>query len=335
MKKNDFFSLPEAQQRMVLEQAAIRHNLAKQAVEKDLWVTAIIQIIFTLPCADSLVFKGGTSLSKVWGLINRFSEDIDLAIDRTIFNLDGELTKKKVKRLRKESSEFVRDELYRQLSDAIGQTPLNGRCTIEPQPDGDGTYPEPRTIFVRYQSLFADQISYLSPIVKVEAGSRSLLEPTESVEINSLIETALPTISTTVASSKVKTAIAEKTFLEKAFLLHELFSTGKPVEARRRSRHIYDLHMMMQKGLAENAIANNELWETIHHHRATLTSMQGVDYTPDIRDRIQLVPPTESMASWKNDYEETNGSMIYNNPPSFEDLLESMDLLEHLFRQRS
>lgn len=227
--------------------------------------------------------------------------------------------------------------LNRQLSDAIGQTPLNGRCTIEPQPDGDGdgTYPEPRTIFVRYQSLFADQISYLSPIVKVEAGSRSLLEPTESVEINSLIETALPTISTTVASSKVKTAIAEKTFLEKAFLLHELFSTGKPVEARRRSRHIYDLHMMMQKGLAENAIANNELWETIHHHRATLTSMQGVDYTPDIRDRIQLVPPTESMASWKNDYEETNGSMIYNNPPSFEDLLESMDLLEHLFRQRS
>lgn len=335
MKKNDFFSLPEAQQRMVLEQAAIRHNLAKQAVEKDLWITAIIQIIFTLPCADSLVFKGGTSLSKVWGLINRFSEDIDLAIDRTIFNLDGELTKKKVKQLRKESSVFVRDELYRQLSDAIGQTPLNGRCTIEPQPDGDGTYPEPRTIFVRYQSLFADQISYLSPIVKVEAGSRSLLEPTESVEINSLIETALPTISTTVASSKVKTAIAEKTFLEKAFLLHELFSTGKPVEARRRSRHIYDLHMMMQKGLAENAIANNELWETIHHHRATLTSMQGVDYTPDIRDRIQLVPPTESMASWKNDYEETNGSMIYNNPPSFEDLLESMDLLELLFRQRS
>ena len=101
MKKNDFFSLPETQQRMVLEQAAIRHNLTKQAVEKDLWVTAIIQIIFTLPCADSLVFKGGTSLSKVWGLINRFSEDIDLAIDRTIFNLDGELTKKKVKRLRK------------------------------------------------------------------------------------------------------------------------------------------------------------------------------------------------------------------------------------------
>ena len=93
--------------------------------------------------------------------------------------------------------------------------------------------------------------------------------------------------------------------------------------------------MMMQKGLAENAIANNELWETIHHHRATLTSMQGVDYTPDIRDRIQLIPPTESMASWKNDYEETNGSMIYNNPPSFEDLLESMDLLELLFRQRS
>jgi len=79
MKKNDFFSLPEIQQLMVLEQASIRNNMAKQALEKDLWVTAIIQIIFTLPCAEFLVFKGGTSLSKVWGLINRFSEDIDLA----------------------------------------------------------------------------------------------------------------------------------------------------------------------------------------------------------------------------------------------------------------
>ncbi|MBR3619408.1 MAG: nucleotidyl transferase AbiEii/AbiGii toxin family protein [Bacteroidaceae bacterium] len=76
-------------------------------------VTTILQIVFSLPCADNLVFKGGTSLSKVWNLINRFSEDIDLAIDRNVFELDGELTKKQVKKLRKTSSIFVRDELFK------------------------------------------------------------------------------------------------------------------------------------------------------------------------------------------------------------------------------
>ena len=115
MKKNDYFKLTTAQQRMILEQTAIKQGLPKQAIEKDLWVTTILQIVFSLPCAENLVFKGGTSLSKVWNLINRFSEDIDLAIDRNVFELDGELTKKQVKKLRKASSIFVRDELFKMV----------------------------------------------------------------------------------------------------------------------------------------------------------------------------------------------------------------------------
>ena len=78
--------------------AGIKH-IPPQAVEKDLWVTTILQIVFSLPFADSLIFKGGTSLSKVFGKIERFSEDIDLAIDRTYFGLEGDLTKKQLKKL--------------------------------------------------------------------------------------------------------------------------------------------------------------------------------------------------------------------------------------------
>ena len=89
---------------MILEQTAIKQGLPKQAIEKDLWVTALLQIIFNMPCADSFVFKGGTSLSKVWGLINRFSEDIDLGIDRSIFNYDGDISKNQLSKLRKKSS---------------------------------------------------------------------------------------------------------------------------------------------------------------------------------------------------------------------------------------
>lgn len=323
-----------AEQRTVIEQASIRKSLPKQAVEKDLWVTAALQILFGLPCAESLVFKGGTSLSKVWGLINRFSEDIDLALDRNLWELDGDLTKKGVKKLRKASSLFVRDELCHQLREAVAKTPLKDLCQIDAQPDGEGesTYPEPRIIFVHYQPIFDDKLDYIPPIIKIEAGARSLLEPAESKKIGSMIESVFPNVSTTLSDTFIKTAMPEKTFLEKAFLLHELFSVNNTVEAHRRSRHIYDLHLMMQKGIMEKAIENDVLWETIRHHRATLTSMNGVDYTPDIRDRIQLVPPKECRENWQNDYELMTGAMIYGQKPTFAELMASMEELERRFR---
>lgn len=334
--RNDYFSLNPAQQRLVIEQTAAKLNLPVQAIEKDLWVTAILQVLFTLPCAHGLVFKGGTSISKVWNAINRFSEDIDLAIDRSLFDLDGELTKKQVKKLRKESSMFVREELFGQLCEAIASTPLYGLCEIEAQPDGvgDSTYPEPRIIYVKYASLFSDKIDYILPVVKIEAGARSLLEPTLNVAIKSLVDVALPSITTSLVDVEVRTAVAEKTFLEKCFLLHELFSRGVAVSANRRSRHLYDLHMMMRKGIDKRAVSDDELWNTIHHHRSTLTSISGVDYTPDIRSRIVLTPPAECVEDWKSDYQAMQGSMIYNNPPSFEELLQSMAELEMAFKKQ-
>ena len=336
MPKNNYFELTTAQQRTILEQAAIKQGLPKQAIEKDLWVTAILQILFSLPCSENLVFKGGTSLSKVWKLISRFSEDIDLAIDRAVFELEGDLTKKQVKKLRKASSLFVRDTLCQQLVEAVSHTSLKDLCQIEPEPDGEGdsTYPEPRSIFIRYKSVFDDKLDYIPPIVKVEAGARSLLEPYAETAITSIVEEALPSISTTISDVMVKTAIAEKTFLEKAFLLHELFSVNNKVEARRRSRHIYDLHIMMQQGIADNAVPNDELWQTIHHHRSTLTSMQGVDYMPDIRKRIRLVPPMECRDGWKKDYEIMKETMIYGERPAFGVLMESMRNLELRFKNR-
>ena len=334
--RNDYFSLNPAQQRLVIEQTAAKLNLPVQAIEKDLWVTAILQVLFTLPCAHGLVFKGGTSISKVWNAINRFSEDIDLAIDRSLFDLDGELTKKQVKKLRKVSSMFVREELCGQLCEAIASTPLYGLCEIEAQPDGvgDSTYPEPRIIYVKYASQFSDKIDYILPVVKIEAGARSLLEPTLNVAIKSLVDVALPSITTSLVDVEVRTAVAEKTFLEKCFLLHELFSRGVAVSANRRSRHLYDLHMMMRKGIDKRAVSDDELWNTIHHHRSTLTSISGVDYTPDIRSRIVLTPPAECVEDWKSDYQAMQGSMIYNNPPSFEELLQSMAELEMAFKKQ-
>ena len=93
--------------------------------------------------------------------------------------------------------------------------------------------------------------------------------------------------------------------------------------------------MMMRRGVAERAIKDDALWETISHHRSTLTSMQGVDYTPDVRDRIQLVPPEGCRENWQSDYELMTGAMIYGEKPSFAELMESMRELERRFRARS
>ena len=300
---------------MVLIQAANKTGLPVQAVEKDLWVTVVLQMVFTLPVANHLVFKGGTSLSKVWKVIRRFSEDIDLAIDPSTWGFEGDLTKKQIKRLRKASSIFVRDELSHLLQEAVSETGMEKWLQVEADPDGegDGTYPEPRVIHIRYKSLFVGDLPYLHSEVKLEVCARSLLEPTAKAAVTSVIEDVLP-ISTTIKQVMIPTALAEKTFLEKAFLLHELFSSQFSREANRKSRHLYDL------------------WNTIHHHRELFTSMSGVDYTPDIRKRIRLLPPDGVIDDWRKDYKDMQSFMIYGEKPTFEELMRKMAELENMFR---
>ena len=112
-------SLTADEQTAALQQVAGIKNLPPQVVEKDLWVTVILQMVFSLPFADKLVFKGGTSLSKVFGKIERFSEDIDLAVDRSLFEMEGDPTKRQLKHLRKQSSLFVRDTFLVELQKAF------------------------------------------------------------------------------------------------------------------------------------------------------------------------------------------------------------------------
>lgn len=332
---NNYFQLSKEQQQMVLTQAANKTGLPVQAIEKDLWVTVILQLVFTLPIAKHLIFKGGTSLSKVWKVICRFSEDIDLAIDPSIWGFEGNLTKKQIKRLRKVSSIFVRDELCHSLQEAIIVADMEKWLQVEAEPDGkgDGTYPEPRVIHIYYKSLFDEDLPYLHSEVKLEVSARSLLEPTAGAAITSILEDVLP-VSTTIKQVMIPTALAEKTFLEKAFLLHELFSSQSPREANRKSRHLYDLAQMMNTNIATRAINNNELWNTIHHHRELFTSMSGVDYSPDIRKRISLLPPDNVIDDWRNDYKDMQSSMIYGEKPSFEELIRKMAELENTFHNQ-
>ena len=335
MNKNNYFTLTKEQQLMVLNQASPKVGLPPQAIEKDIWVTTILQLVFTLSFADKLIFKGGTSLSKVWGVINRFSEDIDLAVDRSLFDLEGDLTKKKIKILRKKSSVFVRNEFAPAMQAKLEEYGLDKFCTLEAEPDGegDGTYPEPRKIFIHYESALGSQVGYLKPVVMLEIGSRSLFEPNEKCHIHSMMEQQFPSIQTSLVDAEVATAVPGKTFLEKVFLIHELFSVeGHGIRAERKSRHLYDLYRMMNMDFARIAVTDDELWESIRHHREIFTSVSGMDYTPDVRKRLQLVPRADIIDTWRADYETMMESMIYGDKPTFKELVAAMSELQERFR---
>lgn len=333
---NKFLTLTEAQRRTVFEQTAIRIKLPVASIEKDFWVTEILNILFSLPYADKMVFKGGTSLSKVWGVIRRFSEDIDIAIDRSMFGIEGDVTKKQLKKLRKASSVFVRDTLANDLIAATEEAGLSDFVTIKADPDGEGdaTYPEPRQIHIIYKSVLPSGANpYLRDEVLLEVGARSLFEPTAKAKVESFVTTVFPHLTSNDNATQVVAAVAEKTFLEKAFLLHELFTTDGCRNANRKSRHLYDLCKMLEAGVADGAIPNDELWETIRHHREVFTSIRNVDYTPDVRKRIVLIPPASVIAEWKNDYDTMVANMIYEDKvPTFSDILAGAAKIESMFK---
>lgn len=332
---NKFLELSDSQRKSVYESVAIKVGLPAQVIEKDFWVTAILQTVFTLPVAKQLVFKGGTSLSKGWKLIERFSEDIDIAVDPIILGVpEGDLTKKQIKKLRKTSSLFVLEQLTPMICEELQREGLHSFITVDAQPNGEGdnTYPEPRQIYLHYKSVFDKALTYLRPDVVLEVSARSLIEPTEAIQIKSILGEHLPVLPLT--DSVIHTAIPAKTFLEKVFLLHELFSVPRHgMIAEHKSRHLYDLHVMMNKDFAKKAVIDDILWESIRHHREIYTSVRDIDYTPDVRKRLRLIPREDILDTWRADYDAMKESMIYGNKPSFDELLEGMSELQREFRE--
>ena len=331
---NKYLSTTDAVRRTLLEQAKGRFDIPVESIEKDLWVTQVLQALFSLPASEHLVFKGGTSLSKAWHLIDRFSEDIDLAIDPVFLGYpECDLTKKQIKKLRKASSLFVLGTLTEQLRDRIEEMGLGEWLTVEPQPNGEGdnTYPEPRQIYLHYKSALTGVSGYLRSDIVLEISARSLIEPTEDVSIHSMLSEVVPIKDS--ANIPIVTAVPGKTFLEKAFLLHELFSVeGHGQKAERKSRHLYDLYRMMDKDFALAAVKDDTLWETIRHHREIYTSVNGMDYTPDIRKRIVLVPREDIIDAWQRDYEGMREAMIYGEKPTWKMLIQRMLELQERFR---
>ena len=237
-----FIDLPAQDRLTLLSGVQIETGMSIQAIEKDWWVTEVLRAIFSLPYAMHASFKGGTSLSKCWKLIDRFSEDIDIAIDREFLGFAGQLSKNQISdKLRRAACSFVRESMqndlrYALLSAGIPESEFRIEVDITPI-----TTTDPETIKLFYNSLVTDN-QYIKPAVLIEIGGRSMTEPIELVSVNSFVYKAFPSAAFAQKDFEVRTVSVKRTFLEKICLLHEEFSKpSESIRVNRMSRHLYDV----------------------------------------------------------------------------------------------
>ena len=328
---NVFLSFSEERRRTVCEQAQDKLGLPPATIEKDFWVCWTLKKLFDLPeWGSQLTFKGGTSLSKGWALIERFSEDIDIVINRDALGFGGDKapdcapskkqTRKRLDALKVASQNCVNGTLLALLGEAISkEMPAELSWQLDPDPDG----PDKQTLLLAYPTAFNDQIAYLRQVVKIELGARSDTEPTLDVDIHPYLGDAFPNLLTQTHFS-IKAVSPERTFWEKAMLLHE--ETFRPPEKKRQARmarHYYDLYRLIDAGIGQKASGDLELFERIAAHRQVYFRYTWVDYDTLRPGRLRLVPPDDQLAYWKSDYTAMKDEMFFGEPPAFDYLIQT------------
>lgn len=325
---NRFYDIPSEAKMDILKGVGELKNLAPYAVEKDWWVVQTLTILFEQEVGEHLVFKGGTSLSKAWNIIERFSEDIDLAVDRSFLGFDGELGKEQRTKLRKKANQYICETLYPSLQKAFIQKGLTD-VNIELE-DITSSDQDPVIINVYYPNVI-ESPGYIKPRVQIEIGCRSLREPFENKAIRSLVDEAYPKTDFSLHPVNIPSVLPERTFLEKLFLLHEEFQRPKDkMRVDRLSRHLYDVYKISLTEIADKALSNKELYETIVKHRHSFTRLGGVNYNLHQPQNINIIPKVELMQEWANDYKIMQEQMIHGESPNFEKLIEA---LQNLNRQ--
>lgn len=316
-----FYNIPNEAKAEILRDAGERTNLPAYAVEKDWWVVQALAILFDMEIGRHMVFKGGTSLSKAWGLIERFSEDIDLAVDRRFYGFEGDLGKKQRTNLRKKANTYITEQLYPELSSRFKEKGVDVKLELEEITTSDQ---DPIIILVNYPNVI-ESPGYLRPRVQIELGCRSLIEPFSIRTFNSFLDESYPDASFAGQPIHVPTVDPGRTLLEKIFLLHEEFQRPeKKVRVDRMSRHLFDIYKLATSPFADKVLSNQELYVEIVKHRLSFTKLGGVDYKLHNPGTINPIPPANLQEAWKRDYSIMQEQMIYADSPSFEMMLEAI-----------
>lgn len=302
-------------------------------VEKDFWVCVMLDYLFTRsPWKTRLAFKGGTSLSKAFGLIKRFSEDIDLILDWRLLgygkdepweersNTQQDLFNE---RANERSAAFLKDEFVPRVKADL-EAELGQKIALEIDAH------DPNTVVFRYPCAFED-VAILREI-RLESGALAAWTPASKRTIRPYAAEAYPLLFKT-AETSVYTVEPERTFWEKVTILHrEAMRTPErgPIQAR-YSRHYYDLWCMIETGTKDKALKKTALLEEVVRFKRKFYRCSWAKYERAKMGEISLLPPKCSMKALYEDYRHMQ-NMIFGPKPPFEEVLAAIGALEEELR---
>ncbi len=327
-----FLSLSIAERREALAVAAAASGRPLHLLDKDVWLVWLLDVLFRSSFGQHLVFKGGSSLSKGYQIISRFSEDVDLTYD--IRALAPDLSspgldplpatrsqeKRWTKEIRSRLPVWIAEQVMPSISAALANQDLT--CTLSAKGE---------KVLFEYAPL-ATGSGYVHPVVMLEFGARSTGEPWESRLITcdaaqSIASVAFPSVAARVMRP-------ERTFWEKATAVHVFCRQGEFRGGERFSRHWHDLIRLDHAGMADAAIADRALALAVVKHKSIFFSEKNaaggvIDYFAAISGRLQLVPSETALAGLSLDYERMlDDGLLPGDPEPFESLLEQCRDLE-------
>lgn len=302
-------------------------GLPEAMIEKDFWVCWTLEYLFhASPWKEHLAFKGGTSLSKCFGLIQRFSEDIDIILDWRLVGCGkdepwAERSKNQQDKYNKavnaRTEVFLAEELAPKLdSDFQNLLQQSFQITIDPL--------DTQTVCFSYPRLFSE--GAILPSIRLEIGALAAWTPTQDAVITSFAAEQYPQIFRN-ASTTLRTVSPERTFWEKVTILHkEAFRTNGKIPPR-YSRHYYDLWCMAQSPVKDAAYRDLELLRQVVAFKDRFYPAGNAHYELAKRGTMRLMPPEECLPALRADYEHMK-SMIFGEKPEFEDVLAIIQILE-------
>jgi hypothetical protein len=328
--KLSFLELSSEERHLYFEQAALRKNVSSIILEKDFWVCWLLAILYESSFADSLVFKGGTSLSKVFGVIERFSEDIDLSLSPEFLKLPAAGTSRNqadkwMKRAEADCAIAVRDQIAPAMEIIVeGLIGKEDQPWFEFMTDANSNSP---VLLFHYPSTQPPGFEYLKRSVKLEFGSLTDQQPVGRHPIRpwiaDVLSDAFPDWRCEVVSLEL-----ERSFWEKATILHmEYHRPAEKPTPDRFSRHYADTAALAIHPSSNNAINRQDLWNRVVQWKSQFFSSKWAKYDLAIPGTFRLVPPTDRIPSLRSDYQAMR-DMYLIEPTSFDDILSILAELE-------
>ncbi len=327
-----YFGLSVSDKIDALETAATTLGRPADLLEKDIWVVWALDALFDSSVGEHLVFKGGTSLSKAYRAIDRFSEDVDLTYDirqiipELIDNPDDPYpssrsqARKWTDTVRARLADWIETQPVSILSGKIENAGLEASLKLEDD-----------NIVLEYEAVRSGT-GYVRPAVLLEFGSRSTGEPAKHHKIICDVSEALPDLSTPIAHPRVMRA--ERTFWEKATAIHAYCLRGVFRGGDRYARHWYDLDCLDHAGLAAAAISDRNLALDVARHkqhffRENDKSGNVIDYAEAVSGSLCLIPTGEAREALGHDYQQMlDAGLLQSNAATFEKLMEKLSSLQ-------